>query len=192
MVRGVLDATLEELAAAGYARLSVEAVAARAGVNRTTIYRRWPTKPDLVRAALLTINAERPPPPDTGSIRGDVVEILGRSLGAQSPRNLGLMRALMADIGDPEVSAIARVIGAQHQSGLVTVVARGIERGELPRGSDPVRVVEPIVATFFMRMTMGGGPPGAEDVARIVDLVLLGAKSGATTEAHAHQRPKLR
>lgn len=182
MVRAVIDATLEELAVAGYGGLSIEAVAARAGVNRTTVYRRWPAKPDLVRAALLSINAERPPPPDTGTIRGDVAQILGRRLGAQSPRNLGLMRALMADIGDPEVAAIARVMGMQHQSGLVTVVARGIERGELPRGTDPLRVVEPIVATFFMRMTMGGGPPGPEDVASIVDLVLRGAKSGAAVQ----------
>jgi AcrR family transcriptional regulator len=179
VVRDVLAATLDELASAGYANLSVEAIASRAGVSRTTVYRRWPTKPDLVRAALLGINADRPPPPDTGTLRGDVTEILGRSLGAQSPRNLGLMRAVMAGIADPEVAAIARVIGAQHQSGLVTVVARGIERGELPRGTEPHRVVEPIVATFFMRSSMGGGPPGPKEVGRIVDLVLDGARSGA-------------
>jgi AcrR family transcriptional regulator len=183
VVRDVLAATLDELAVSGYAALSIEAIAARAGVSRTTVYRRWPTKPDLVRAALLSLNTERPPPPDTGSVRQDIVEILGLRVGEQSPRNLGLLRALMSDIADQEVAAIARVIAAQHQSGLVTVIARGVERGELPRGTDPRRVIEPIVATFFMRMSMSGESPQPADVARIVDLVLDGARSGAAADA---------
>ena len=52
IVARVLEATIEELALSGYAALALERVAARAGVNRTTIFRRWPTKPELVRAAV--------------------------------------------------------------------------------------------------------------------------------------------
>jgi AcrR family transcriptional regulator len=189
VVRDVLAATLDELSRSGYSALSIEAVAERAGVSRTTVYRRWPTKPDLVRAAVLSLAADRPPPPDTGSLRQDIVEILGRRLATRSPRDLGLMRAFVSDPGDPEIAALVRVIGANHQAGLAAVIARGVERGELPRGTDPYRVIEPIIATFFMRASMLGDPPGPAEVERIVDLVLDGARSGAAVAPPASGRP---
>lgn len=71
-----------ELAVAGYGGLSIEAVAVRAGVNRTTVHRRRPAKPDLVRAALLSINAERPPPPDAGTTRGYVAQRIHEHRGS--------------------------------------------------------------------------------------------------------------
>jgi AcrR family transcriptional regulator len=190
VVRDVLAATLDELARSGYAALSIEAVAERAGVSRTTVYRRWPTKPDLVRAAVLSLAGDRPPPPDTGSVRQDIVELLARRLATRSPRDLGLMRAFVSEPGDPEIAALVRVIGANHQAGLATVIARGVERGELPRGTDPYRVIEPIVATFFMRASMLGDPPGPTEVERIVDLVLDGARSGAAVARAAPARKR--
>jgi hypothetical protein len=107
------------------------------------------------------------------------MEILGRNLGKQSERNLGLIRAFMSGIGDPDLAAVARSIGTQHQEGLITVVKHGIDRGELPTGTDPQRVVEPMLATIFMRMSMFGQTPSLEDIEKIIDLILDGARSGA-------------
>jgi AcrR family transcriptional regulator len=189
VVQAVLLATLEELAAAGYRALSYEAIALRAGVSRTTLYRRWPTKIELVRAAFLGLDEARPPPPDTGSVRGDVVELLGRRLAKRSPRDHGLIRAVMTDFGDPEVQALARGIATRHQAGLVAAIERGIERGELPRGTDARRVVEPIVATFFLRMTLFGEAPGPADVGAIVDLVLDGARHVPRSSSSRRREP---
>src|SRR6187455_1103921 len=76
VVSEVLSATLEAFAEQGYAGLSVEAVALRAGVNKTTIYRRWPTKADLVGAALVSLRDDDPEPPNTGSLRDDLLQVL--------------------------------------------------------------------------------------------------------------------
>ena len=74
VVRDVLRATIDELARSGYAALRVDDVAARAGVNKTTVYRRWPTKTDLVAAAIRASAGQHEPVPDTGSARRDLVE----------------------------------------------------------------------------------------------------------------------
>src|SRR3954464_11362465 len=76
VVAEVLSATLEVFAEQGYAGFSVEAVALRAGVNKTTIYRRWPAKSDLLGAALFALRDEDPEPPDTGALREDLVQVL--------------------------------------------------------------------------------------------------------------------
>src|SRR6266487_2194893 len=72
VVDEILRATAEELSTSGYAGLRIEDVAARSGVNKTTIYRRWPRKSDLVSAALLHLWADEAPP-DTGSLREDLL-----------------------------------------------------------------------------------------------------------------------
>ena len=84
----VLAAALHELTVNGYAALSVEAVASRAGVNKTTIYRRWPTLDDLLVDALMTWSHDAIPGPDTGSIETDLLA-LGRELADQLDGGVG-------------------------------------------------------------------------------------------------------
>ena len=72
VVQCVLKSTLEELAAVGYGALRIEDVATRAGVNKTTIYRRWPTKQELVACALRSVTTEWRLEPSTGSLREDM------------------------------------------------------------------------------------------------------------------------
>src|SRR6185369_2792274 len=98
VVRDVLAATLAELAGAGYAGLRVEDVAARAKVNKTTVYRRWPTKEDLVRAALLSMTAEVSEAPNTGSLRGDL---------------LAIARVMVELTASAEMQGIARIMFAE-------------------------------------------------------------------------------
>src|SRR5262245_66483 len=108
VVRGVLAAALEELGRTGYGALRIEDVAARAGVNKTTVYRRWPTKEDLVRAALLSITADQFVVPNTGSLRTDLLAIArGMVAMARSCEGQGLMRMLIAEGPDSELMTIA-------------------------------------------------------------------------------------
>src|SRR5271156_7094325 len=89
----ILDAALSELIDGGYAALSVEAVAARAGVNKTTIYRRWPTLDDLLVEALTEWSHDALPAQDTGNIETDLLA-LGRQLA--DIQNGGVGRQVVA------------------------------------------------------------------------------------------------
>src|SRR5882672_8326758 len=96
VVAEVLSATLELFAEHGYAGLSVEAVALHAGVNKTTIYRRWPTKVDLLGAALFSLRDEEPEPPNTGSLREDLFTVLQRFVARiETPRHRAIAHAFL-------------------------------------------------------------------------------------------------
>jgi AcrR family transcriptional regulator len=179
VVESVLRAVVFELAAGGYSALSIEAVAERAGVSRTTVYRRWPTRAALVRAAFAKLAQARPPPPDTGTLKGDLLELLLRRMGTQSARDLALLRAIMGELANPEVTAIARTISEGHERALLALVERAMARGELPPDTEPRLVFEPIMGTVLMRASLFGAPPTADYVERLVDMVLAGARTGA-------------
>jgi AcrR family transcriptional regulator len=183
VVNGVLEATLDVLARTGYAALSFEDVAAKAGVSRTTIYRRWASKHDLVRAALLRFcevkwEAVR----DTGTLRGDLFEIVRQNVFGdrhERERHAGLLRALGAEFGDPELLALVRLARSRLSQPAFAVVERAVARGELPAGSDPFLVVDPVVLTLFFRYVLLGEEPDPQFAERLVDLVLAGARAGA-------------
>src|SRR5262245_16527517 len=92
VVEAVLQAAAEQLGEVGFAALRIEDVAARSGVNKTTIYRRWPSKEELVTAVLETLRLV-PDTPDTGTLRGDLLQLL-RAIanGAATPAGRGLIR----------------------------------------------------------------------------------------------------
>ncbi len=94
----VLTATLKELAAVGYGHLSFEGIARRAGVHRSTLYRHWNDKHELVTEALLARSEVTMPIPDTGSLRTDLLEF-GRSIVANitAPEYEAIVRAVASD-----------------------------------------------------------------------------------------------
>lgn len=182
VVNDVLDATLDLLARVGYARMTFDAVAERAGVSKTTVYRRWPTKPDLVRAALLRLVDVFPKVRDTGTLRGDLLEVARvRFLddSRERSRAVGLMRANLGDLDDAELRALGRLVTDRANQPIVAAVERGIARGELPPGTDPALVIEPIYATLQFRVFVMSDAPDLAYVEQLVDLVLAGARGGA-------------
>ena len=140
MIRRTLDAVLAELARVGYAALRVEDVAARAHVNKTTVYRRWPTKQALVLAALLSI-AQRHASldvPDTGSLRGDLLEVAHRrSAFMRSREGKVLSRMLNADAPDPDLLVLTRSLRQAHEAVPHAIIERAKRRGELRKDIDP-------------------------------------------------------
>ncbi len=180
MVRAVLDATVDALAHSGYSALSFEDVAARAGVSRTTIYRRWPTKPDLVRAALLRFAEDRPMGHDTGSLRGDLLDTMCPCYDPkQATRDARLLRALMADFDDPELLALTRLVRERARQPGIAAVERAIARGELPPGTDPDVVLDPAMFTILLRSAIFGDAIDPEFGERLVDVIIAGARAGA-------------
>ena len=174
--QAILDATIDVLAETGFAGLSLEAVAQRAGVHRPAIYRRWPAKVDLVAAALSAVGTAFPDP-DTGSVRDDLVFLVGhvgsRMEGSERAR-LGLR--LVADLAvDPEIAALvnARTVRPWRSLGR-TILGRGIERGELRDDTDVEIVNDLIMGSIYARSLVGRQQISRVAIERLVDTLLDG------------------
>jgi AcrR family transcriptional regulator len=178
VVEKAMRATAEELSSAGYAAFRVENVAARCGVNKTTLYRRWPTKADLISAALAHEKLSDEPP-DTGTLRGDLVAMLAQSAKrAASPIGRGFIRILQMERAEPGVEELARALRRKGRALRETVVERGIARGELPQGTSARLVSELVFTPLYARLIASGEPVDAVWAEAVVDVVLAGAKAG--------------
>lgn len=178
VVDDVLRATLEEIGRAGYEAMRVEDVASRSGVNKTTIYRRWPTKIELVHAAMRHL-APPPEPPETGSVRTDLIELLrGMVRHAESPLGRGTLRMLASEGTHPDVGLMKRAVAADHMRARALVVERAIERGELPPDTDVELVVE-LTVSPVVRRVIRELPADEEFIEAAVDVVLTGVRGGA-------------
>jgi AcrR family transcriptional regulator len=175
----VLAATLRELARIGYGALSIEDVARLADVNKTTVYRRWPTKADLVRAAIGRFGDDRACTPDTGSLRSDLLA-LARSMieFIESPQGKSVIRLLFAEGMEPELAAFASSFRREHEAVPRAVIDRAIARGELPRGTDAFLLVETLFGAIAHRMLLAHQRVDAVLLERLVDLLLSGATAG--------------
>lgn len=177
VVSSVLDATIFVLARAGYGALTFEAVAGRAGVARTTLYRRWSSKRALVRASLLRLCEAGVRSIDTGSLRGDLREIVAALLLAgDRQRTAAIVSALTAEYEEPELSVLLRIVRERAGRPLLAIVERAVARGELPEGVDPALVVEPLLATLHFRRVMHGDA-SVEFAERLLELVVAGARA---------------
>ncbi|MET0789889.1 MAG: TetR/AcrR family transcriptional regulator [Polyangiaceae bacterium] len=179
VVSDVLIATAEELSRVGYSSLRVEDVAARSGVNKTTIYRRWPTKPELVGAALRAV-WESPEVPDTGSLRSDLLTSLKKTAAfAMSPIGRGLTRVIQVERAHPELEPIARSLREDFRGFREMLVQRGIERQELPTTTDVGFVTDLVAAPIFYRLFTEGEAVDTSFIENVIDVVLCGVRECA-------------
>jgi AcrR family transcriptional regulator len=168
-----LAAALDLVAERGVAGATIEAVSARSGVARTTIYRQWPHQGRLVLDAFRSI-APDPPSPDTGTLRGDLVLLLGGLAEAlRSTRAGELMPALIdASQRDPEFAQLhAQEVVRRHQP-VLAVLRRGVRRGELPVDVDLDDLVDRLAGPVIHRRFVSGLPLDAGFAERVVDRVL--------------------
>src|SRR6266516_7926962 len=130
-------ATLELLAEAGCARLTMDQVAARARVSKSSLYLRWPNKVALVADAVQHRARAVPEVPDTGSLPGDMRAFLGALLRSRNAASRTLQAVSGEIASNPELrKAWHRGLAGMLTGCLRTIVARAAERGELPAGSD--------------------------------------------------------
>ncbi len=176
VVRGVMEATLAKLASAGYGALRIEDVATCAGVNKTTVYRRWPTKEELVRAALLSITDHGLAAPNTGSLRTDILA-MARSMVALvgSCEGQGLFRMILAAGPDSELMAIAKSLKKTHEAVPRSVVEAATARGELASGAEAMLLFTCLWPAIHHRLLMERAAVDEDFLCRLVDLLLFGA-----------------
>lgn len=178
---------LELVSEVGFDSLTFEEVARRANASKATLYRRWPTKKDMVVAAIKAGPASdnKPTPIDTGSLRGDLLTLLERLEAAMGGDNSVSLILLRAGLDDPDlchyIEETAGPTGARLPE---TVLHAGIARGELPENADPFAYEEVAGAVLLIRQ-LNGLTTGAAYRELLVDAVLIPAlKSGR----HASQR----
>jgi AcrR family transcriptional regulator len=162
-------------------------VAAKANVNKTTIYRRWPTKADLVGAMLQLMREDEGEPPDTGSLRLDLLALLkGLVARASTPEGHGIYRVIMAEMDQPELMALVQTHREAHQAVWRAAIGRAIERGELPEESDPRLLMDLIHGAVMTKLFRLREPVDDDYLAAIVELVVLGAKAGGAIRQASH------
>lgn len=173
--RAILDATLTLLDEGGYGPLTIEAVAARAGVGKTTIYRRWPSKLELVIEA---VGELRPalPTEDTGSVQGDFMAFQRRQVNrvAAGPLPRIAPRLIAESVGDSELhAAFQRELIAPVRQAIGEVLQRGVDRGELLADLDVELATDMVHGTVVYRiLTSQGDLRGAVSaVPRVLDLL---------------------
>lgn len=173
----MLSATVAELARVGYVELRVEDIAARAGVNKTTVYRRWPTKAELVSAALRAVVGQGEPVPETGSARRDLLELVHRALAfLRTPEGRAIARLVTMERADPDVDRIARGLRDDLLAARRRVVERAQERGELAREIDPRLVIDAIFAPVMSSVVRFNETLDDAMIEKLVDLVVSGAE----------------
>ena len=173
--RAIYLATLEELARSDYGALSVESVAARAGVNKTTLYRRWPTKAALVQAALDSIVDAFDLEGSTGSLRGDLLVLARRMLEmSRSPEAQSLIRLRLLDQPEPELAKIAARLQTRRQAQLTSLLKVAVARGELRAGTDLGLVLDLLGGMIHVRSTVKKTRVDDRLLKRAVDLLVDG------------------
>ncbi len=150
----VLAATAELLDEIGYGSLTIEGVAARAGVAKSTIYRWWKSKPALVMDAFGPAVARRMPPPDTGSCEGDLREFTAALYRvAEYPVRAEALRGLMAEAQlDPGFAESFRAWVQGRRQVVAEILDRGVARGELAPGLDLEHAVDLVFGPFWYRL----------------------------------------
>ena len=155
----VIAATGELLAEAGFGNITIEAIAERSGVARSTIYRNWPDRADLLVEAWDEM-CQRPEPSDTGSVAGDLHHI-----GTEMARGLTTSawgRAVPSMVGavgaDDDLRRAMQRVGSQRRAVVAAALRRGIARGEVDAAADVDALAEHFAARFFYRHLMSGAP----------------------------------
>lgn len=181
VVSKVLDAAIERLAVVGFERLSIPEIAKQAGVNKTSVYRRWPTKSDLVRAALGASMGSAAPAPSTGNLRSDLVRAARLAAAfVESPSGRGVLRMLLAEGANPGVRELAAsMLRQQEAEGPRALFALAMARGELVLDADVALVLSTVAGALMHRAFVEQRPLSDAFIEGVVDLVLDGVSRGA-------------
>ncbi len=177
--RAILAAAAVLLAEGGFAALSIEEVAARSGVAKTTIYRRWTSRGTLALDAFLADFQGQQPPPDTGTLRGDLLAALRAWIRVVTRTSAGpILAGLIAESQrDPELGIawrerVVERLRAQHKM----MLNRAVERGEIPPDADHEIVLDLLFGAAYHRLLHGHRPLTDSFARQVVDVIVAGVQ----------------
>jgi len=172
----IIGATVELLTEVGYAATSIGAVAARAGVGKDTIYRRWSGKPELVFEAVFT-TTDHAPNPDTGTLSGDLAVLLqGLVDEFHAPAAAAALPGLLADFAsDPALKARIRSdFLAPSKERLLIVFERAVLRGEIAASTPMDLVLDMLAGAVFFHIGLVGEQPAPQLAGQLAAVVAKG------------------
>jgi AcrR family transcriptional regulator len=189
--RAILSATLELIAEVGVHEFRTEDVAARAGVGKGAIYRRYRSKDELVTAAVAALVSEEIAIPDTGSTREDLLVLMREAVGLYCGSLAGrLMPNLVGAMAQkPELArAVRESFLTGRRAALAGVLERGVERGDLRPDLDVELALDVLGGPLFYRLLITGGPLDEQLAEGVADLIMRGFAPDAPSRAKSTRK----
>jgi AcrR family transcriptional regulator len=176
----VLAAAIEELSARDYADISVESIAARAGVHKTTVYRRWGSKVEIIKQALIGAAGAHIRVPDTGSVDGDLLLLARAVQVVLSPQQGAAITTalIVGGLASTELAEVMRQFWEVRLEAISAIVDRAVSRGELSAGTDPVALMRTLAAPLYYQLLVARVPVTEADADLAAAATLAAAKAG--------------
>jgi AcrR family transcriptional regulator len=170
----LLAVTLQLLQEHGYDRLTVDAVAAKARASKATVYRRWPSKAELVLAAFIEGIRQVAVPPETGTLRGDLLR-MGELICQQGQQHAGTIRAVLVEVSrSPALNEVMQHEFIEQRKALMNhILAQAIDRGEIERAAVNDELWDLLPNYLIFRSVFPGQPPTPQTVQALVDEVVI-------------------
>jgi AcrR family transcriptional regulator len=175
----VLAAAIEELSVHDYADISVESIADRAGVHKTTVYRRWGSKVEIIRQALADAASAHIQVPDTGSVESDLLVLAQAVRGVLSgPRGAITTALIVGALSSAELAGVMRQFWEVRLEAISVIIDRAVRRGELPAGTDPAALMRTMSAPLFYQLLVAQAPVTEADANLSTRATVAAAKAG--------------
>lgn len=169
----LLAVTLRLLQQHGYERLTLDAVATTARASKATVYRRWPTKAELVLAAFIEGIRQVAVPPDTGTLRGDLLR-LGELVCQEASAHASTMRAVLVEVSrNPALNDAMQQFLEQRKALVNHILRQAVDRGEIDDAAIIDELWDLMPRYLISRCLMPGESPTRHTVQALVDEVML-------------------
>jgi AcrR family transcriptional regulator len=170
----LLAVTLQLLQEHGYDRLTVDAVAATARASKATVYRRWPSKAELVLAAFIEGIRPLAVPPDTGTLRGDLLRV-GELVCEQGRQHAGTIRAVLVEVSrNPALNDVMQQQFIEQREALMgDILQQAVDRGEIDAAAINDELWDLLPHYLIFRSIIPGRPPTRQTVQALVDEVII-------------------
>jgi AcrR family transcriptional regulator len=177
----LLAVTLELLQQHGYDGLTVDAVAAAARASKATVYRRWPSKAELVVAAFIEGTREVAVAPNTGTLRGDLLR-LGQVVCEQARQHASTMRAVLVEVSRNAAlnDAMQHQLLDQRKALIQSILREAVERGEIDEAVITDELWDLLPGYLIFRSILATRPPTRRTVQALVDDVMIPALTRPT------------
>jgi AcrR family transcriptional regulator len=178
----LLAVTLQLLQEHGYDRLTVDAVAATARASKATVYRRWPSKAELVLAAFIEGIRQVAVPPDTGTLRGDLLQV-GELVCQQAQQHASTIRAVLVEVSrHPALNDVMQHQFIDQRKALIHHVLRlAVDRGEIDEAAITDELWDLLPGYLIFRSIIPSRPPTQDTVQALVDEVIIPSLTRPTT-----------